>query len=40
MSYPIREIGGNDIWLHALLGMVLIDVGFTAKEAVGATAMA
>jgi hypothetical protein len=24
-------IGGNDIWLHAVLGIVLAGVGFTAK---------
>jgi len=33
-------IGGNDIWLHALLGLVLAGVGFTAKETVVARAMA
>jgi hypothetical protein len=25
-------IGGNDIWLHAVIGIVLAGVGFTAKE--------
>ena len=33
-------IGGNDIWLHAVLGLVLAGVGFTAKEEVGAAATA
>ena len=39
-TFGLIPIGGNDIWLHALLGVVLTGVGFTAKEAVGATAMA
>ena len=30
--------GGNDIWLHALLGIVLVGVGFTAKDTMGAPA--
>jgi hypothetical protein len=29
-------LGGNDIWLHAVLGVVLAGVGFTAKERVAA----
>lgn len=33
-------IGGNDIWLHALLGVVLAGVGFTAKEAMAGAAPA
>lgn len=31
-------IGGNDIWLHALLGIVLAAVGFTAREVPAADA--
>ena len=29
-------LGGNDIWLHALLGVALLGVGATAKKAVTA----
>lgn len=25
-------LGGNDVWLHALLGLALAAVGFTARE--------
>ena len=32
-------IGGNDIWLHAVLGLVLAGVGFTAKEGTAGTAV-
>jgi hypothetical protein len=39
-TFGLIPIGGNDIWLHALLGLVLTGVGFTAKETAGATAMA
>lgn len=31
-TFGLIPIGGNDIWLHALLGVVLAGVGFTAKE--------
>jgi uncharacterized protein DUF4383 len=31
---------GNDIWLHAVTGLVLAGVGFTAKEGMGAPASA
>jgi len=31
-TFGLIPIGGNDIWLHALLGLVLAGVGFTAKE--------
>jgi len=30
-TFGLIPIGGNDIWLHALLGVVLAAVGFTAK---------
>lgn len=30
-TFGLIPIGGNDIWLHALLGVVLAGVGFTAK---------
>lgn len=31
-TFGLIPIGGNDIWLHAVLGIVLAGVGFTAKE--------
>ena len=31
-TFGLIPIGGNDIWLHALLGIVLAGVGFTARE--------
>lgn len=30
-TFGLIPIGGHDIWLHALLGVVLAAVGFTAK---------
>jgi hypothetical protein len=37
-TFGLIPIGGNDIWLHALLGIVLAVAGFTAKpEAVAVT---
>lgn len=40
-TFGLIPIGGNDIWLHALLGVVLAGVGFTsAEEAAGARATA
>lgn len=36
-TFGLIPIGGNDIWLHALLGLVLAGVGFTAKAATPAT---
>ena len=36
-TFGLIPIGGNDIWLHALLGIVLAGVGFTAKDAPAAT---
>ena len=32
-TFGLIPIGGNDIWLHALLGAVLAYFGFTAKTA-------
>ena len=31
-GFGLVPLGGNDIWLHAVLGFVLAAVGFTAKE--------
>jgi len=31
-TFGFIPIGGADIWLHAALGLVLLGVGFTAKE--------
>ena len=31
-TFGFIPIGGNDIWLHALVGLVLAGVGFTAKQ--------
>jgi hypothetical protein len=36
-TFGLIPIGGNDIWLHAALGIVLAGVGFTAKETLPAT---
>ena len=33
-------LGGNDIWLHALLGIVLLAVGVTAREVPAGTTRA
>lgn len=30
-GFGMVPLGGNDIWLHAVLGLVLAGVGFTAK---------
>lgn len=37
-TFGLIPIGGNDIWLHAVLGVVLAGVGFTAKPAMAAAA--
>jgi hypothetical protein len=37
-TFGLIPIGGNDIWLHAVLGIVLAGVGFTSKEEVAAVA--
>lgn len=31
-TFGLIPIGGNDIWLHALLGIVLLGAGVTARE--------
>ena len=31
-TFGFIPIGGHDIWLHAVIGLVLAGVGFTAKE--------
>lgn len=31
-GFGLVPLGGNDIWLHAVLGIVLAAVGFTARE--------
>jgi len=30
-TFGLIPIGGNDIWLHCLLGVVLVSIGFMAK---------
>jgi hypothetical protein len=37
-TFGLLPNGGNDVWLHAVLGLVLAGVGFTAKEGMGAPA--
>ena len=37
-TFGLIPIGGNDIWLHAVLGGVLAGVGFTAKAPMAAAA--
>jgi hypothetical protein len=32
-TFGLIPIGGNDIWLHAILGIVLVGAGATAKPA-------
>lgn len=31
-TFGLIPIGGNDIWLHAVLGIALAAVGFTARD--------
>jgi hypothetical protein len=31
-TFGLIPIGGNDVWLHALLGIVLAAVGFSARS--------
>jgi hypothetical protein len=38
-TFGLIPIGGNDIWLHALIGIVLAGVGFTAKPEAAAAPM-
>ena len=35
--FGLIPIGGSDIWLHALLGIVLAGVGYTAKDTMAAS---
>jgi hypothetical protein len=35
-TFGLIPIGGNDIWLHAVLGIVLAGIGFTAKDEMAA----
>ncbi|HEX2191043.1 MAG TPA: DUF4383 domain-containing protein [Longimicrobiaceae bacterium] len=35
-TFGLMPIGGNDIWLHVLLGAVLAYFGFTARRTVAA----
>jgi hypothetical protein len=37
-TFGLIPIGGNDIWLHALLGVALLGAGMTAKDSPPATA--
>ena len=37
-TFGLIPIGGNDIWLHAVIGVVLAGVGFTAPAAAPAAA--
>jgi hypothetical protein len=39
-TFGFIPIGGNDIWLHAVIGVVLAAVGFTARQGAPATARA
>jgi hypothetical protein len=39
-GFGLIPIGGNDIWLHAVIGIVLAGVGFTAKDSSPAAATA
>ncbi len=37
-GFGLVPLGGSDIWLHALLGIVMLAIGYTAKPAGTATA--
>jgi hypothetical protein len=39
-TFGLLPNGSNDIWLHAVFGLVLAGVGFTAKEGMGTPAPA
>ena len=39
-TFGLIPIGGNDIWLHALLGLLLVSIGFTASGEGAAVAAA
>jgi hypothetical protein len=36
-GFGLVPLGGNDIWLHAVLAIVMLGIGFTAKPVVTAT---
>ena len=36
-TFGLMPIGGNDVWLHALLALPLLYFGFTAREGARAT---
>jgi len=36
-GFGLVPLGGNDVWLHALLGIVLAGAGFTAKAETATT---
>jgi hypothetical protein len=38
-GFGFVPLGGNDIWLHAVFGVVLAGVGFTARDRVAAPAV-
>jgi len=35
-GFGLVPLGGNDIWLHAILAIAMLGIGFTAKPALGA----
>jgi hypothetical protein len=39
-TFGLIPIGGNDVWLHCLIGLVLAGAGFTAREESGEAATA
>ena len=39
-TFGLLPNGGNDVWLHAIVGLVLAWAGFMAKEGMAATAPA
>jgi hypothetical protein len=38
-GFGLVPLGGNDIWLHAVLAVVMLGIGFTAKPVITATAV-
>src|SRR5688572_10506129 len=36
-GFGLVPLGGNDIWLHAVLALAMLGIGFTAKPAVTST---
>lgn len=39
-GFGFVPLGGNDIWLHAVFGLILAGVGFTARDRVTTAAVA